>query len=114
MGEQVAQSGKEIPDGCDQRHCAVGILDVGARNDCRKQRSHGVEQDMPLAAFHRLSGVIDAWAAALDGLNLLGVDDASSGAGLATGRNQPLAADRGDLQQREDTRTQFRRPLMTE
>ena len=68
------------------RRGAVAVLNVGFVHDEPDQVALSVGDDVALAAFDFLSGVIAAWAAAFGGFQRLAVDDAGRRARLSAGR----------------------------
>ena len=83
IGEQVSQPREAMDDLGEQKRRAVTILDIGGVDDGMDQIALGVGQDMALAAFDLLAGIIAARTTALGGLDALAVDDAGAGRGFA-------------------------------
>ncbi len=81
IGEDMPQPRTAEADGLDHIRRAVPVLDVGGMNEYEEQEAECVGDDVALAAFHLLSRVIPANAAAFGGLDGL----ASLPSGLTRG-----------------------------
>jgi hypothetical protein len=57
IGEDGLQPEKELSHGFEDPNGAVAILDIGNVDDGDQQKAQGLDQDMMLAALHRLAGV---------------------------------------------------------
>jgi hypothetical protein len=79
----MAQPGKQVVNGLDNRPGPIAILDVGRMDHDTHQQAGSVGHNMALATFDFLGRIIASWSAAFGGLNRLAVDDASRGTGFA-------------------------------
>lgn len=76
VGKHVPQPGIALTDGFQHLDRAVPVLDVGTVNDQADHQPERVGDDVALAAFDLLAGVVSANSAALHGLDALAVDHA--------------------------------------
>ena len=58
VGEDVAQAGEASAQRAQQRHGTVRVLDVGLMDLADQQEALGIGDDMALAAFDALAGVV--------------------------------------------------------
>jgi site-specific DNA recombinase len=86
IGEDVAQPGERMADRRQQRRRAVAILDVGCVHVGRDQQPVGIGQDMALAAFDLLAGVVAARPAGLGRPDRLAIDHPGRRAGRTAHR----------------------------
>ena len=63
VGEDMAQPGAGGPDRAEHGRGAVAVLNIGGMHDRGDQQAARVGQDVALAAFHLLAGIIAARAA---------------------------------------------------
>ena len=86
VGKQMAQPGKQVVDGANDKRGTIAILHIGGVDFSADQQAQRVGDDLALATFDLLAGIIATRTAALGGLDRLAVDDPRRGAGFAPGR----------------------------
>src|SRR5467141_2930359 len=75
VGEEVAQPGKQLVDGLDDKLGPIAILDIGGVHLGTDQQTASVGYDVALAALDLLGRIVPPRPAALGRLDRLTVDD---------------------------------------
>jgi hypothetical protein len=83
IGEDMAQPGTNMADCGEQERRSIAILNACLMHDRADQQARRVGQDVALAAFDLLAGVVASRAAGLGGLDRLAIDDPGGRARLA-------------------------------
>lgn len=83
ISEHVPQPGKPLDDATQDDWSSVAILNVSGMDDGMNQIALGVGEDVSLAPFDLLPGVVAPWATTFRGFDALAVDHTGAGRGLA-------------------------------
>src|SRR5271156_954568 len=75
VGEEMAQPGKQLVDGLDDKPGTIAILDVGGVHLGTDQQTAGIGHNVTLTAFDLLGRIVTTRPAALGRLDRLTVDD---------------------------------------
>jgi len=71
VGKQMAQPGKQVVDGANDKRGTIAILHIGGVDFSADQQAQRVGDDLALATFDLLAGIIATRTAALGGLDRL-------------------------------------------
>lgn len=82
ISEHVPQPGKPLDDATQDDRSSVAILNVSGMDDGVNQIALGVGEDVTLASFDLLSGVVAPRPATFSGFDALAVDHTGAGRGL--------------------------------
>src|ERR1700674_6118508 len=86
VSEEMAQPGKQLVDGLDDKPGTIAILDIGGGHLGADQQTGSIGHNVTLAAFYLLGGIVATGPAALGRLDRLTVDDPRRWARFTTRR----------------------------